>query len=336
MSVSHQPLPEHSLAEIAEVLSGAKSVGILTHRRPDGDAIGSSIALAQALEAQGKHVTLVDEDEVPDTLQFLSGSEAFLTPAQIEESVPVDAVAVLDAAGRDRVGEGAWGAFSNQGPVINIDHHISNVGYGDLNHVDATSPATGQLVFDLITQNGWELTPAGRDALFAALSTDTGCFRFPSTGAATYRAAADLVDRGLDVGRVSQQLYESYPLRRLLLLRDLLQDMEIREDGRLVAVKLTRVMAEAVGMRPGDTEGLIDVVRSVDTVIVAVFFEEMTDGKIRVSSRSKSPQVDVGEICAVFGGGGHQLAAGARMAGPIDAAAEKFLTEVANRINGIN
>ena len=336
MSVSHQPFPAHSLAEIAEVLAGARSVGILTHRRPDGDAIGSSIALAQALEAQGKEVTLVNEDEVPDTLRFLTGSEAFRTPHQFTGPVPVDAVAVLDAAGRDRVGEGAWAVFANRGPVINIDHHISNAGFGDLNHVDATSPATGQIVFELIKESDWELTPAARDALFAAISTDTGCFRFPSTGAATYRAAADLVDRGLDVGKVSQDLYESYPLRRLLLLRDLLQDMEIREDGRVVAVKLTRAMADAVGMRPGDTEGLIDVARSVDTVIVAVFFEEMTDGKIRVSSRSKTPRVDVGKICAVFGGGGHQLAAGARMAGPIDAAAEKFLTEVVNRINGIN
>ncbi len=325
-----------SFAQIANAITPANTLGIITHRRPDGDAIGSSIALAEALKEIGKTVHLVNEDEVPDTLRFLTGTESFHAAREIETPIPVDLIVVLDAAGHDRVGDGTWAAFRNHGPVINIDHHVSNNHYGDLNHVDTASPATGQIVFDLITASGWSLTSAGRDALFAAISTDTGSFRFPSTGAATYRIAADLVDRGLDVGHISQQLYESYPMRRLLLLRDLLQDMDIREGGRVVAVKLTLEMAESVGMRPGDTEGLIDVIRSIDSVIVAVFFEEMSDGKIRVSSRSKTPGIDVGRVCAVFGGGGHQLAAGARMKGPLEEAAERFLTEVAKRINGIN
>ncbi|MCB1230449.1 MAG: bifunctional oligoribonuclease/PAP phosphatase NrnA [Verrucomicrobiae bacterium] len=325
-----------SFAQIAEAISKAASIGILTHRRPDGDAIGSCVALGEALEALGKRIFLINADEVPDSLRFLSGSERFEVASEISQPYPVDLVIVLDSAGHDRVGDEAWNALSNAGLVINIDHHISNTRFGDLNYVDAKSPATGQIIYELISDQGWRLTTDGRDALYAAISTDTGSFRYPSTTAATYRIAAELIDEGLDVGGISQKLYESYPLRRLFLLRDLLQKMEVRDDGRVVAIKLTLAMAEAVGMRPGDTEGLIDVIRSVDTVIVAVFFEEMADGKIRVSSRSKSTVVDVGQVCAVFGGGGHQLAAGTRMRGPIDDAADRFLTEVSRQLDGSN
>ena len=123
-------------------------------------------------------------------------------------------------------------------------------------------------------------------------------------------------------------------MRRLFLLRDLLESMEVSGGQRAVSVKLTRSMAESAGMEPGDTEGLIDVFRSIGTVVVAVFFEELPDGKIRVSSRSKSDEINVGEVCAVFGGGGHRLAAGARMRGPIDDAAERFMNEVEKRLDG--
>lgn len=325
-----------TLSEIAGVIAEAASIGILTHRRPDGDAIGSSLALGESLLELGKEIRLINEDAVPDSLNFLGGSQRFERAADLTSPVTVDLIIVVDAAGRDRVGDVVWDAMANRGQVINLDHHISNTRFGDLNHVEPAAPATGQIIHQLIASQGWPMPDTARDALYVAISTDTGSFRFPSTGADTYRIAADLVDRGLEVGDMAQRLYESFPMRRLLLLRDLLRDMEIRDDGRTTAVKLTRAMADAVGMREGDTEGLIDVIRSVDSVIVAVFFEEMIDGKIRVSSRSKTPRVDVGEICAVFGGGGHQLAAGARMSGPIDSAAERFLKEVATRLDGLD
>ncbi len=325
-----------AFAEIAGAISGARSIGVVSHQRPDGDALGSCIAMGEALTALGKEAHLVNQDPVPDALRFLEGTDRFLVATEVAEPIPVDLLIILDAAGADRIGQAAWAAFANSGPVINIDHHVSNHLYGDINCVDVISPATGQIIFELIQANRWPLSASARDALYAAISTDTGSFCYPNTTGDTYRIAAALIDAGLDVGGMNQKLYESYPLRRILLLKELLQDVEIREDGRLVSLKLTRAMADAVGMREGDTEGLIDVIRSVDTVIVAVFFEEMLDGKIRVSSRSKSTAVDVGEACAVFGGGGHKLAAGARLPGPIDEAAERFLTEVANRLHGFD
>lgn len=323
-----------SFDAIVAELSAARSIGILSHRRPDGDAIGSCLALAGALAALGKEVHIVNDDPVPDGLTFLPGSDAILVASKVATPLPVDVLAVLDAAGADRLSETAWAAFQNSGRVLNLDHHISNTRFGDLNHVDAVSPATGQIVYELIRHAGWPLPDGARDAVYAAISTDTGSFRYPNTTGKTYRIAADLIESGLNVGEMNRLIYESYPLRRLLLMRGILRDMEIHDDGRVVAAKLTRKMAEDAGMQPGDTEGIIDVIRSVDSVIVAVMFEEMTDGKIRVSSRSKSATVDVGAVCAVFGGGGHTLAAGTRMAGPIDSAAERFLKEVSQRLDG--
>lgn len=325
-----------SFEAIISLLDGAGTIGIVSHRRPDGDAIGSCLALGAALEAIGKQVHLVNEDPVPEGLEFLKGSDRIQWAGGIAEPLSVDVLVVLDAAGADRLGDAAWAAFGGARPVINIDHHISNTRFGDLNHVNAQAPATGEIVYELIRAAGWPVTDAARDAVYAAISTDTGSFRYPSATGRTYRIAAELLEAGLDVGEMNRLLYENYPMRRLLLLRGILRDMEIHAGGRVVAAKLTRKMADEAGMQPGDTEGLIDVIRSVDSVIVAVMFEEMTDGKIRVSSRSKSPKADVGAVCAVFGGGGHTLAAGARMAGPIDQAAERFLNEVSKRLDGLD
>lgn len=329
-----------SFETLIGLLEGAATIGIVSHRRPDGDALGSCLALGASLAAIGKTVHIVNDDPVPDGLGFLPGSEAIRVAATVVAggALPVDVLVSLDAAGADRLSETAWAAFAlaEGGARINIDHHISNTRFADYNYVDAISPATGQIIYELIEAAGWPLPEGARVALYAAISTDTGSFRYPSATGQTYRIAASLIDAGLDVGEVNRQIYESYPLRRLLLLRDLLQDLEIHADGRVVAVKLTRRMAEAAGLQAGDTEGIIDVIRSVDSVIVAILFEEMEDGKIRVSSRSKSPRADVGAICAVFGGGGHTLAAGTRMAGPIDAAATRFLHEVFQRLDGLD
>ncbi|MCB1079339.1 MAG: bifunctional oligoribonuclease/PAP phosphatase NrnA [Verrucomicrobiae bacterium] len=325
-----------SFERILALIGTASRVGLLSHRRPDGDAIGSCLALGGALEAAGKTVHIVNDDPVPEGLAFLPGSERIRVAAEVTEPIGIDVLIVLDAAGADRLSEVAWGAFETGKPVVNVDHHVSNTRFGDLNHVDAHSPATGEIVFELIRAAGWPLPDGARDAIYVAISTDTGSFRYPNTTSRTYRIAAELIDAGLQVGEISRLTYENYPMRRLMLLRGILRDMEVHFDGRVIAAKLTLQMAEETGMHPDDTEGLIDVIRSVDSVVVAVMFEEMNDGKIRVSSRSKSSTVDVGAICGVFGGGGHTLAAGTRMAGPIDAAAERFLNEVSKRLDGLD
>ncbi len=314
-----------TLSDLKERIEAAGTIVIVSHDRPDGDAIGSTLALGLILEKLGKAVTLVNRDPVPESLVFLPGSEKI---TRLTAPLAADLLVVLDAAGKDRIEAAFWEHVAAIPTVINLDHHISNTGFGDLVHVDAGAPATGQLVFQLARVAGWPLDAAIGENLLAAISTDTGSFRYPSTTAATMRIAGEILDLGVDVGPVNQRLYESYPLRRVKALRRLLQGMRLDFGGRCASVKLPLALTRELDLQLGDTEGVIDVIRAIDTVQVAVFFEELPDGKIRISSRAKEPRHSVGAICARFGGGGHTLAAGARMAGPLDAAEERFLAAV--------
>ena len=323
-----------SLSAIGDFLQSVGKVAVLSHMRPDGDAIGSAVALGHALAELGKEVTIVNQDGVPESLLFLPQSSLVNVPSDIQEPLAVEATVVLDTAGEDRVGQPVWDVFSDRGKVINIDHHISNPAYGDINYIDADASATGEIVFDLIQEMKLPVDEVVRDNLWAGISTDTGSFRYPKTSEHTFEIAASLMRSGVDVGGISQSLYETYPLRRIYVLRELLQNMQMTSGDRVASWQLTNAVKDELGIDPSDTEGLIDVIRSVDSVIVAVFFEELRDGKIRISARSKTPDADVGAICGEFGGGGHQLAAGARMKGPIEDAVEQFLKRVDESLNG--
>lgn len=325
-----------TISEIGVAVAGASRIGVLSHRRPDGDAIGSTIAMAEALRELGKTVIPVNDDGVPEALQFLPGVDGVRPVSEFDGKVEIDLLIALDSAGKDRIGDEVWELFTGSKALINIDHHASNDHFGDLNYVDVNSPATGQIVFEIIAELGWTLTDVARDNLYAAISTDTGSFRYPNTTADTYRIGSELIARGLNVGEISQKLYENYPARRVLVLRELLDGMEMHCDDRAVCTKLNQETIDRLGIQTGDTEGLIDVIRSIDTVVVAVSFEDMPDGKIRVSARSKSPGADVGQICARFGGGGHKLAAGTRMKGPLNEAAGRFLNAVKETLDGSN
>lgn len=319
-----------TLSDLQERIEAADTIVIASHDRPDGDAIGSSLALGLILEKLGKSVSIVNRDPVPESLAFLPGSGKI---RPLKGPVSADLLIVLDAAGQDRIGEDFWDFVAAIPVTANLDHHISNTRFGDLVHVDAEAPATGQLVFELARHSGWPLDAEIGENLLAAISTDTGSFRYPSTTSRTMRIAGEILDLGVDVGRVNQLLYESYPLRRVEALQRLLQGMRLPFGGRCASVTLPLSVTRELGLQTGDTEGVIDVIRAIDTVQVAVFFEELPDGKIRVSSRAKDARYSVGAICAVFGGGGHTLAAGARLAGPLDVAEERFLEAVGKALN---
>lgn len=314
-----------TLSDLQRSIEAADSVLVASHDRPDGDAIGSSLAMGLVLEKLGKTVVVVNRDPVPESLAFLPGSERIVPPSGRSTA---DLLLVLDSAGKDRVDDAVWEMATGIPTTVNLDHHVSNTRFGDLVLVDAASPATGQLVYQLARHAGWPLDAAIGENLLAAISTDTGSFRYPSTTAETLRIAGAILELGVDVGRVNRMLYENYPERRVQALRLLLQDLRLDFGGRCASVKLPLATTRELDLQPGDTEGVIDVIRAIDTVQVAVFFEELPDGKIRISSRAKEERYGVGAICAQFGGGGHTLAAGARMEGPLEAAVEGFLEAV--------
>ncbi len=320
------PAPNATIEQLGEIFREHDSFVIMSHVRPDGDAIGSQIGLGFALMAAGKKVRLINEDGLPESLAFLPGSEKIETPP----AEPIDAqVAIaLDTATKPRLGDNALHAASKAKLLLNIDHHISNPAYGDVNLIDSHSPATGQIIYNIITTLGLPLPAESRDAIYVAVSTDTGSFQYPSTTAATYDMGADLIRRGLDVGTINSKTYDDHPYRRVELMRALLNTLQLSSGGSVASWELLDGTRVDLGLRPEDSEGLIDIIRAIRGVRVAAFFEELPDGKIRVSMRSKDKSVDVCRIAMQFGGGGHSLAAGIRMAGPIGDARAKVLAAV--------
>jgi phosphoesterase RecJ-like protein len=296
--------------EIAEVLRTRERFLVLSHMHPDGDALGSELAMGLCLRQLGKDVTIWNEDGVPEKFRYLPKYELISKPPA--EPQDFDVVLLLDTAVQNRAGT-CLAAVRHAGLWINIDHHISNDHYGDLAYIDAAAPATGQVLHEFFKSQGFPITYEMADNLFAAISTDTGSFCYPSTTARTYEIGAELIKLGVNVGQLSQKMYESYPRRRLELLRALLNALRFGVGNRSVSFSLSLATAQALKVQPDDTEGLIDTIRAVQGVIVAAFFEELPEGRVRISLRSKDPRVDVCKICAQFGGGGHTLASGARL-----------------------
>ncbi len=318
-------------ADLAEAIRAHDSFILLSHIRPDGDAIGSQLALGHSLEEMGKTVYYINEDGLPDNLAFLPGSEKIQTPPA--EALNVQVCIALDCATKPRLGDGALQAASQAKLWINIDHHISNPAYGDLNHIDATSPATGQILYQLITSQNMPLPEASRDSIYVAVSTDTGSFQYSNTTAATYEMAAELVRQGLDVGTINAKVYDSNPFRKIELLRSLLNTLQLEDDGQVAHWELPYSVKEQYNLKPEDSEDQIDLIRGIEGVIAAAFFEELEDGKIRVSLRAKDNSFNACETAQLFGGGGHARAAGIRMPGPIDDARTQVLAAISKALS---
>ena len=319
-----------SLSEIAKALRDHQSFTIMSHVRPDGDALGTIIALGLSLKQMGKDVTLWNEDGMSEKFQYLPGWELVSKPPG--EPVDVEVAIALDTATQVRLGT-ALTAVKSAKLWINIDHHISNEGYGDLSYIDSNAPATGQILYDLIEAGKLPIDPSIAVNLFAAISTDTGSFQYPNTTDRTYEIGAALIRAGVKVGDISQKMYESFPMRRVNLLRALLNVLKITSEARVASFVLTQKMVDELGVIPDDNEGLIDTIRAIDTVIVAAFIEELAvEGKVRISLRSKDPRVDVCKIAKQFNGGGHTLAAGARVKGPVAEVEAAVLAAIAKEI----
>ena len=311
--------------QIGQALREGGRFAVLSHVRPDGDALGSQLALGLSLKRLGKDVRIWNEEGMLEKYSFLPSANLLTKPPADPEDV--DVAIALDTAIQNRLGT-ALPAVRSAKVWINIDHHPSNPGYGDLVYINPKAPATGQILFELIRSEKLPIDAAIAENLYVAISTDTGSFQYPNTTARTFEMAAELVRAGVDVGRVSQLTYENYPRRRAELLRDLLGTMRFEANDRVASFSLSLATAKKLGVLPEHNEGLIDHLRAIHGVTVAVFFEELADGKVRVSMRSKNEKVNVCAICEKFGGGGHVLAAGARIPGTLAEVEKKVLEEV--------
>ncbi len=321
--------PDATFEQIRHTLDAATRILVASHVRPDGDAYGCTIAMTLYLRSLGKDVLAWNEEGM--TAKFAYLPESGVVEAPPEDKCDFDVFLALDTSTKERLGR-TLKPVGRVGTWINIDHHVSNHRYADLNYIDDGAPATGQILYDYLLFAGADITSAIASNLYAAVSTDTGSFQYDKTSPHTFRMAADLVERGVNVPAISQAMYDSYPRRRLELLKSLLNSARFDCDDRVGSFSLSMETARKLGALPEDNEGLIDHLRAVEGVQVAVFFEELPAGKVRVSMRSKDPKYDVCKICAVFRGGGHPQAAGARVPGSLDAVEAKVLEVICHEI----
>lgn len=321
-------------APLAELIRRYDSFAVIAHVHPDGDAIGSTLALGEALKGMGKRVVMMNEDGVPSNLAFLSGVEDIIpTP---DESVNVDVAISVDNGALKRLGDRSMKALDGVKVWANIDHHQTNELFGDVRCVLPNECATGAVLYYFFKYMGVPFTPVMRDALYVAVSTDTGSFQYQMTTAAVMELAADLIRMGVNIAEINRMLYQEKPWVKMLLMREALNGMQLTPDGRICTFCLTNEAKDRIGCRPEDTEGLIDVLRSVQGVWLAAYLEEAQDDpRIRISLRSKTPEISVAQLAARFGGGGHAMAAGVRIRGPIDEVHQIILTAMQEEVERV-
>ncbi len=296
--------------ELVLALREAKNVLVATHTHPDGDALGSQLAMGNILHSLGKNVFLYGEEQVSPLYKFLPGS------ARIESLLPAlsgfDCAIALDCGDQFRLGQ-AMDSLLTVRPFLVVDHHVGHKDFGDLRWVAPDRASTGELVYDLAGALGAEIAYDTAYCLYAAIVSDTGSFKYSSTTADTFRIAQDLISRGVKPAEVSGKLFDNFTVKRLNLLRLVLDSLELHAENRLAVISAPREVFVKTGTTQGDTETFINYPRSLDTVKVAAFLKETEAGLIAVSLRSKGTSYDVAQVAASFGGGGHRNAAGFKL-----------------------
>jgi bifunctional oligoribonuclease and PAP phosphatase NrnA len=296
---------------IVEAIRKSRTFCIVGHMRPDGDCVGSQLGLALALKSEGKKVVCWNEDDMPQKYAFLDPDKMLQKPKRNQK---FDCVIATDCASFERLGA-VGPCIANRKVFINIDHHASNTRYADLNWISAREPSTGELIFRLLKAANWPITKHISNCLFTAVSTDTGSFQYPTTRPGTFHVGAELVTRGADLAKICDEVYQSYPLSRARLLKHVYSRFKLVHNNQVAYFWLKKADFARTGADSDDTEGLIDHIRAIAPVVVACVFEELEPELTRISLRSKTDQVNVSEIAALFGGGGHKSAAGARIPG---------------------
>lgn len=314
-------MTQEAMVAAAEALQAAQNVLLACHINPDGDTMGSALALGLALRQAGKTVTVVCQDEAPRAYRFMPGWDSF---RQEVPDTPFDAAVALDCDGVKRMGSVATGVCRVP-CTIEIDHHTGTERFGKIVVVDATAAATGELVFTLLQLMGLPITREVAINLYVALMTDTGSFRYANTRGRTLRIAAELVDCGAEPAPIASSVYESHPFASVAILGRALASLQRSEEGALVWAHITTDDFQHVGAGDGDTDGIINHLRSIDGVKIAVLFRQVGD-KVRISLRGRD-LVDVAEVARAFGGGGHRLAAGCTIEAPLPQAEQQLLAE---------
>lgn len=318
-------------ASAIEKIKEGKRFMVVSHVNPEGDAIGALLGLALALKGLGKDVVPYLADPVPEPFGFLPGAGSVV--GSLENQAPFDATFAVDCGQLERLGA-EFMDFKKRGILINMDHHVSNDDFGDINIVVPEASAAAEIVFDLVKEAGVDITPEIATNLYVGIHTDTGSFRYSSSTPESLEKAGELVRSGADPRDIAVRVYESYPAKKIKLLGKVLNTLELVGDGpdaRVATVVVSLDMMEGLGAGKGDVDGFVNYARSIDGVEVGALFRECSAGDYKVSLRSKG-DIDVSTVAQVFGGGGHKNAAGCNVQGSLEEVKKKVVSALRDEI----
>lgn len=310
--------------EIISLIKEADKIALLPHVSADGDALGSSVALALALKALNKEPTIYIEEEVPSTYSFLPGRE--FTRLYNEKPDKFGVVLALDTGDMERLGKRA-AIFNDADITANIDHHTTNTRFAQLNLVNTSSSAVGEIIYQLIKMMGIGIDKDMATSLYVAIATDTGGFRYSNTTPVTHQITADLINNGADVSYISQMVFETTSLQKVKLVGKAIESLELLENGKLAILIITDDLLKNVGAREEDCDGIVNIGRNIEGVEVAVVIRQRADDEIKINFRSKN-YVDVSAIANRHSGGGHKRAAGCTVKGDINDIKEILIKEI--------
>ena len=307
-----------SLAETGELLKSAQKLVIVSHVSPDGDTLGSSLALMHALRMLGKEVIMNVDDDISTVYSFLPGIDEYRRFAP-DESVDADLLVIIDASSADRAGNAMEVVKSPA--VLSIDHHKTNTRFADYLYLDSDAAATAEIIYSLLLEMGIKLTRDIATCIYEGLYTDTGSFKYSNTTSNTLKTAADLLEYGVNPSVISDNM-ELKSRSQIEMLRKVLETLTFLKDGKIAYIEIPLELYD----HNVETDAFISYPRYVEGVEIALLFKQVEDNLTRVSFRSK--EIDVARIALSFGGGGHKKAAGCSIYAPLKEAEEVILRAV--------
>lgn len=313
--------------KIVEELKGKNSFLIVSHINPDGDAIGSELALAWGLKSIGKKVAVFNQDRVPDIVTFLPGSSEIVH--ELSDKEEFDVAIVVDCGTPKQLGE-KFNAFKGYKKLLNIDHHFTNLNFADMVFMDSDASATGALIYRILKKMQVKITRDIAICIYTTIMVDTGSFHYGNSNPEAFSIAGEMVDLGVEPWVVAENLYESQPEGRIRLLSLALNTLSTHYNGKIGFIMVSSDMYKATGTNAEDTDGIVNYARSLKGVEVAIFLREISQDKYKASLRSKG-RIDVTKVASRFDGGGHVNAAGCVLTGSL-AEVKKQLVEAAEEI----
>jgi len=313
-------VPANDFQNAVKLINKSNEVLVTTHTRPDGDACGCVAAMAQILKSLGKKTKAILLSELPQWYDFLFEEKPLVYDRDIkpDQLAGVDMIVLVDVNSDNQLPKFCdyLKTRRNGAKVLVLDHHVTSDGLGDVELVDTSASAAGLIVYDLMRFAGWHITQKMAAALFVAISTDTGWFQFSNTDARTLTTAGALLEHNINPSELYRRLYQNYTAGRFRLMTRMFDSLELHFDGRYAVQQLSAKDFEETGASYTDTENLIDRCRCINTVEAAALFVELKDGRVRCSLRSTGT-VDMRLVAQKFGGGGHVVAAGVHLNGPM-------------------